>query len=399
MTELKKNKAIIVYILIVALSGLGLGLSDVLLSNYFRDAYEVDAFQRGLIEIPREMPGVLAMFALSGLAFLGDKKLAMIAHALLCVGMLALALLSPTFNVMLIFLFVFSSGVHMFIPLYDSLGMSLASNTDYGKVLGKFNSIRMAFTLIAGLVAFYGFRVGFFSFTTPVILNFLIAAILFAIIFWLIFYLKRLVGDSHPTKAHFVFRKEYIKFYILASLFGGRKQIIFVYGPWVLIELLDFGADHMSLLMIAGSVIGIFFIPMLGRWVDKFGAPKVMVLEVLLFFVIYLGYGFVSAGLHGGWLVGATAVVALAVGVNILDRLVLSFNMVRTIYLRSIAKKTDDVTPTLATGMALDHIFSIIGSIICGWIWWEFGPQYVFVFSGVLAVAHLIVALQVKREG
>ena len=65
------NKAVWVYMAAVALSGLALGLSDSVFSNYFRDAYNIDAFQRGLIELPRESPGIISMFILSGLAFLG----------------------------------------------------------------------------------------------------------------------------------------------------------------------------------------------------------------------------------------------------------------------------------------------------------------------------------------
>ena len=400
MPELKQQKqAILVYTIIVALAGLGLGLSDALFSNYFRDAYEVDAFQRGLIEVPRELPGVLTMFLLSALAFWGDKKLALLAFALNALGLLVLAFFAPSFPVMLIFLFVASMGIHMFIPLYDSLGMSLApSKEEYGKMLGKFNSVRMIFSLIASVVAFLGFRSGFFSFTAPIILNFVIAAALFAVVFVLILYLMKLSPDKKGKKAHFVFRKEYAKFYVLAALFGGRKQVIFVFGPWVLIELFHFGADYMSLLLIVGSVVSVFALPVIGRWIDKYGAPQVMIIEVILFFVIYFGYGAISAGVHGGFVEGGRILLILVVLIHTLDRVVFNFNMARSIYLRKIALVAEDVTPTLATGMALDHLFSILGALVCGWLWWNLGPQYVFVFSGILAVIHLFVAIYVKRD-
>ena len=397
----RQKRAILVYTVIVALVGLGLGLSDALFSNYFRDAYQVDAFQRGLIEVPRELPGVLTMFLLSALAFLGDKKLALLSFALNAVGLLFLALFAPDFPVMLVFLFVTSMGIHMFIPLYDSIGMSLAPNKEsYGKMLGKFNSIRMIFTLLAAIVAFFGFRSGFFSFTAPIILNFIIAAVLFIAVFVLIVYLIKLTPDPKGGKAHFVFRKKYMKFYTLAALFGGRKQVIFVFGPWVLIELLYFDAAYMSLLIILGSVASVFAIPLIGRWIDKYGAPKVMILEVILFFVIYLGYGIASENMHSGRTegLGIFILMIFVICIHTLDRVVFNFNMARSIYLRKIAVCPEDVTPTLATGMALDHLFSILGALVCGWLWWEFGPHYVFIFSGVLAVIHLLVAIHVKKE-
>ena len=394
----QNTKAIHVYMVIVALTGLALGLSDSVFSNYFRDAYQIDAFQRGLIELPREAPGILSMFIISALAFVGDIRLAIVAQFLSIVGILAMGLLSPPFAVMLVFLFINSIGMHMFIPLYDSIGMSLAKKGDYGTMMGRFNGLRTAFAMIAGILIFVGFRAGFFSFTTPIILNFLIAGLLLTVVLVLLIYIRRLTDETKATKSRFVLKKEYSKFYLLALLFGARKQIMYVYGPWVLIELLNFGADHMALLIIAGAGIGIFFLPAVGRWIDRYGTAQIMIVEAAIFLVIYLGYGIISAGLHSGWMMGMVSVVVIAVIINIADRTTIQFGMVRNIYMRSIALTPEDVTPTLATGMAMDHVLSIVSAIICGYLWWELGPQYVFVFAGVLAAANMLVAMNIKRE-
>ena len=390
------KKAIMVYTIIVALAGLGLGLSDNLFSNYFRDAFEVDAFWRGFIEFPRELPGFITVFILSALAFFGDKKLTLISFALSFTGIMLLALGNPSFPMMLVFLFITSLGIHMFIPLYYTLGMSLATEGDYGRILGRFSAVRMAFSLVAGLIAFVGFRVGFFSFTTPVIRVFLLAGICFALVFVLFIYLMRLTPNPRPSKSNFVFRKKYISFYIMTSLFGGRKQIMFVFGPWVLIELFHFGADYMALFIMIASVVSIPALPIIGRGVDRFGAPRMMMVEVILFFVIYLGYGVISGGTHGGWLPRTGLVVAILIFIHTLDRVVMNFSMARSIYLQSIAVSQDDVTPTLATGLALDHVFTIVMALFCGWLWWRFGPQYVFMFSGILAAVQLVVVMRIK---
>jgi MFS family permease len=301
---------------------------------------------------------------------------------------------------MMVFLFIFSLGVHMFIPLYDSIGMALTSGENVGAQLGRFNSVRVAFGLVAGGLAFFGFRSGFFSFKTPIIVNFIIAGVILTVITGLLIYLLRLRGDYTTKRTHFVLRKDYIKYYILASLFAGRKQIAFVFGPWVLIELFSFPVENMVLVIMAGSAISVFLIPKLGKLTDKYGAPKMMIVEVITFILLYLGYGIISAQAVQGAFVGAAFTVALVVtiGVHLFDRVSFNFSMVRSIYVRSIAKEPGDVTPTLATGMAFDHVFSILASIVCGWIWIEFGPQYVFVFSGVMAVAQLVVALKIKKD-
>ena len=391
------DKATLIFMLIVAISGLALGLSDSVMSNYFRDAYNVDAFQRGLIEFPREIPGVISVVIVSGLAFMGNIRLAIIAHVLSVIGIVVLGLASPPFTIMLVFLFINSLGMHMFFPIYDSMGMSLAKKGDYGTVMGRFNGLRTAFTMLAAIVVFLGFRSGVFSFTTPIIAIFVIAGVLFAVIIALLILMRRHTEDVAAASSRFVLKKAYTKFYILAFLFGARKQIMYVYGPWVLIELLYFGADRMALLMMVGSAIGIFFLPAVGRWIDRFGTGRIMIIEAAAFLMIYLGYGLISVGVTGGTLFGITSFVALAVAVNIADRMTIQFGMVRSVYMRSIAVVPEDVTPTLASGMAIDHVVSIASAVLSGFIWSEFGPQYVFVFAGILAVANMVVAIKIRN--
>ena len=61
---------------------------------------------------------------------------------------------------------------------------------------------------------------------------------LFVVIFIIFVYLNKAmhIEGSHPKKARFVFRKEYKYYYILVIMFGVQKQMMMVYGPWVLID-------------------------------------------------------------------------------------------------------------------------------------------------------------------
>ncbi|MCL2560562.1 MAG: hypothetical protein FWE07_08755 [Turicibacter sp.] len=395
-TDHNAKRAIVVYMVIVALLGIAMGLSDNVFSNYFRDAFHVNAFQRGLIEVPRETPGVIAVLILSGFAFLGNIKLGIIAQILTIIGLFAMAMLQPSFEVMLVYLFVTSLGIHLFIPLYDGIGMSLASKREAGKILGRFNSIRVAFSLFAGLLVFWGFNAGFFSFATPRIVPFIVAGILLMVITVLLVYLLRLTEDV-KGKSKLVFRKAYLKFYVMAFLFGGRKQIMFVFGPWVLIELLDFGADYIALLIVAGAALGIFLLPFIGRLIDKFGTGKVLMAEAIGFLLLYLGYGVISFGIVHELFAGGIVLI-VAIGVNIFDRVVAHMGMVRSVYVRQIAVTDEDVTPTLAAGMTLDHIVGISSALLGGWIWHNWGPWYVFMFSAVLALGNLWIAYQISKN-
>ncbi|MBP7402298.1 MAG: hypothetical protein KBA30_06750, partial [Clostridia bacterium] len=83
----RNPREIVLYFFIVGLTGLAMGLSDSIFSNYFKDVYNTGAMARGFIELPRELPGLLCMAAvsiLSGMG-LGDMKTAMVAQLLMIV--------------------------------------------------------------------------------------------------------------------------------------------------------------------------------------------------------------------------------------------------------------------------------------------------------------------------
>jgi len=148
------RKEIAVYFFILSLTALGLGLSDGIFSNYFKDAYNVNAFQRGLIELPRELPGILSIVVISLLSFLGDIRIALISQLLSAIGLVFLGFLTPPFAVMCIFLFINSMGMHLFFPLADGIGMSLIKNEELGRRMGQFKGVSTAFTMVASIVVF-----------------------------------------------------------------------------------------------------------------------------------------------------------------------------------------------------------------------------------------------------
>ncbi|MCL1906096.1 MAG: MFS transporter [Clostridiales bacterium] len=397
--DTQKKKAILIFTVITALTGLGMGLSDTVFPNYFKDAYNTDAFQRGLIEFPRETPGLISVFVMSLLASLGDIRISVLAQILCIAGLTALGFLTPDFGVMLIFLFLFSMGQHIFMPLTDSIGMSLAQDGGYGSVMGRFKGVYTAFTMVAGILVFVGFKAGWFSFTSRVKSIFILAAVIFAVIFVLLLYMWRITDKKTARqRSRLIIRKEYGIFYLLSMLFGARKQIMLVYGPWVLIDLLGFGVDTMAILAIAGAAAGIFFMPAVGRWIDRYGTARIMIVEAAAFFLVYIAYGVLSSGLYLGWLAAAGMPVAAAFAINMADRMTIQFGMVRSVYMRSVAFSPQEVTPTLSLGMSLDHVLSILSAILCGWLWKSLGPQYVFVFAALLSVGNMLVALGIRKE-
>ena len=393
--------AMLLYMAVIALVALGNGFSDSILANYFKDAYHVDAVQRGFIEFPRELPGFLCALAIAALSALGDIRASMVAQVLCVVGLTVLGLFTPAFGVMLIFLFFYSSGIHLFMPLSDSIGMSLAEPDRIGKRMGQYNAVKQAVGFVAAIVVFFGFRLGWFSFSTQIKLPFLIAAVCFALAFAALVLLDRRAGHAHPKqkrKFRLVFRREYKYYYMLTVVRGVQKQIAFVYGTWVIVDLLSKGADVTAMLAIVSSFLCIFFMTALGKWMDKFGIKKMMYVDALTFISVYVLYGLVVMGLNAGSLPSVGWPVLMVYVLFILDRMSMQIGMVNAIYLRSIALDEDEVTATLSTGVSLDHIVSILAATAGGFVWQYWGSQWVFFIAAFLSLANIAVAWLVKPE-
>ena len=393
------KKELLIFFIIVALTGFGMGMSDSVMANFFKDAYHVDAATRGFLEFPRELPGILCFLIVAFTSSFGDVRLAIVAQLLTAAGALVLGLFTPSFAMMVLFLFINSMGMHIYIPLQDSIGMFIIGREDLGKRMGQYNGIRTAFAMMASVIIFFGFRSGVFNLKTPVKMPFIIATGSFLVItaLYVLLYSKyRVFGEGRKQKVEIIFKKEYKFYYMLAVLHGVQKQIMFVFAPWVLIEILSREADTIALLTIISSFLGIFFLPAVGRWIDRFGTKKILLVEGCLFVVVYITYGLMSGGFTNGAIALTGIPVFFVCALFICDRLTMQLGMVRTAYLKSIAVNPADITPTLSTGLSMDHVVSILCAYLGGLAWNAYGPQYVFFVAAALSLLNVVVALLIK---
>ena len=177
MTQQNRQRAVRVFVAVLALTALANGLGNNILSNYFNEVFHIDSVQRGFIEIPRESPGILCMVLVAALGFWGNLWMSVVAQGLVLVGFIVMGWLSPGYGMMLVFMFVHSLGMHLFMPLNDAISMDLAEQGKVGTTLGRFKGVTTLFNLAAAVLVFFGFRTGFFSFHTRTILPFAIGGI------------------------------------------------------------------------------------------------------------------------------------------------------------------------------------------------------------------------------
>jgi hypothetical protein len=264
--------------------------------------------------------------------------------------------------------------------------------------MGQFGGISFAVLTVAGIAVFFLFRYGIFSFESEIKWTFVVAAVFYLIAVVMMIRLKLETGQmsAKREKVKLIFRKEYKLYYLLAIVFGVQKQVMLVFGPWVLIETLGQRVDTIVLLGIVASTLGMFFMPLLGKWIDRFGVKKLLYADALSFILVYLCYGALSQSFNTGSLAKVGIPVLLTCALFVLDRLSSQMGIIRTIYLKSIAKQPSDVTPTISLAMMMDHVVSIIVGVSGGLLWVKFGSHFIFYAVAALSIVNLVVAVLVK---
>ncbi|MEI6876317.1 MAG: MFS transporter, partial [Spirochaetota bacterium] len=131
------------------LMGLGSCVNQAVFNNYLKDVFALDVAGRTFLEFPREVPGFLVSLLVGVLALMGEVRIAMVANLAGTAGMLALGWIPSSYILMLSSVFVYSSGMHVYMPIGSSIGMSFAKSGKEGSVLGRIQSANTA-ALVAG---------------------------------------------------------------------------------------------------------------------------------------------------------------------------------------------------------------------------------------------------------
>ena len=382
-----QERDFILFLLVGVFLGVAQSVDGSTLNNFLKEKFDMMIIQRSALEMPRELPGFLVFLIIGFLYALGDIRIAVIANICAAVGMFLLGIISPVFSIALICIFIYSSGQHIYMPLSNTIAMSFASDRRLGRKLGQVSAANtVALVLSSALLwlLFKFFKVSFAVTFTIGAAAFIAAAILLSMMN---------PNRTAKLKTRFVFRKEYRLFYWLSILYGARKQIFITFGPWVLVDVFKQKVTTMTILFFIISVLSIAFRPLTGYLIDRIGEKFVLGSEALVLFLVCLGYTFATDILP---LSGAIVLISIC---YIVDQLFNSASMARATYLRKIALKDEDVSPTLSLGISIDHVMSMFLPVLGGIVWYGSGSsgyKYVFLGGAVVAVLNFFSARLIK---
>ncbi len=364
--------------------GMAYSIFDSVFNNYLNASFSLTGFQRSFLEFPRELPGFLAVFATALVWFLSSRRLGALSLVLGVVGSLLIGFASTSYPVMVLWLFIYSLGNHLLMPVATTIGMELARDGATGARLGQLNALRNLATILGSFIVFIGFRYLSMTFQH----SFAIVAVLFAISAFLMFRIRP--EKAQKPNSYLKLHREYRTYYLLAILFGSRKQLFFTFAPWVIVNIYDQPTQTLATLLTIGGIIGIIFQPILGRAIDRLGERTVLAAEAVMLVFVCLLYGF-----SGSLFAPQTAFYITCV-CYLMDQILFSVGIARSTYLKKIALHPGDIQPALTTALTIDHIFSIGIALVGGVVWSTLGYQYVFLIGVAIAAINFFVALSIR---
>jgi MFS family permease len=380
----QSSRELIIFATAALTLGMAFSMIDSTFNNFLNDKFALTGFQRSFLELPRELPGFLVVFVSAAMWFLCSRRLSVVAMIFCAAGAILLGFASSSYAIMIMWLFIYSMGQHLYMPLASTIGMELAREGQDGRRLGQFNAIRNFATIVGSFIVFLGFKFLGFTFQH----TFAISAVLLGLAATLLFTMTpEIVAER---RGFLQLHKEYRLYYVLGMISGARRQLFLTFAPWVLVSVLGQPTQIMATLYTIGGVIGILFQPLLGWAIDKFGERVILASEAVVLVFVCFGYGFAK------FIFPLDTAFLVVCACFLLDQMIFSVSMARATYMKKIALQPDHIQPALTAAVTLDHIFSITAALVGGVIWNAFGFQYVFLMGAGLAVINFFTALRVR---
>ena len=347
--------------------GFALNAQQNIVTNYFAGPLGLQGPQFGYITAIREIPGFLLIF-LSALFYrISLQRVTAGALFLLAVGY-ALFGVSHSFWTVAPWVVISSMGYHTVLQTQYALGMSLTSEEKSGATLGRLAALTQGGSFVALIFILITFQFGWLTFRP----TFVILGIVAALGGLAIIRFPHLHNGEERAQAadrpRVVLRREYRYYYWLSALDGGRQQVFFSFGLWVLVN-----AFHLTVAQISGVLIAVTFAsmisgPTVGKLIDQYGERRLLAGVNIAYVVALAGYAFTSN-------------VIIACACYILYTFITPLSPIASAtYLRKIAVP-NDLAPSFAMGTTLQHAAAIVVPISTGIILNFVGYQIPFMIA------------------
>ena len=386
------RKYIIVFFSVQFCMTLGFSLWRAVFENFGVEICNIDSVARGLLESIREIPGAAIVLLSAVAVFFTQSTLAALCLFITGLGMFMLNF-SSDFTTLIFPLLVASTGMHLFMPIRSSLALSLTQEGKKARQLALLGTIGAVAGLIGSGLVWLIFR--YVEADSIEIAGRVITAVRFRSVFVLAAIIPMLGGivmliagrggKAALKRERFVFRREYLLYYVVTFLAGCRRHIFISFAAFALVKIHGVRAEHIAILMATNSVLNICTRYMLGHMVDRIGEKRSLILGYSILFFVFIGYAHIKY-------------VPMLYVLYCLDNMCFGFDVARTTYLDKIAPR-EHIMQTISLGITMNHLSAIPIPILGGIIWKHFGYSWTFMTGAFLLILSLIASSRIRTAG
>ena len=344
-------------------------------SNFVADEMKLSGGEQGALEAWRESCGIIALVVLAMLAGFAEPLVAAAMLVLVGVGLASYAVV-PDYFWLVVASLVWSQGLHVWMPLPNSMALSLAEPGRAGHRVGQIRGAGAAGAGVGLLVALGLSHMGVTI--RPLFVLAGAAALLGAVACMGI---PRQIKTPGPR---LVFLRRYRLYYLLSFLEGWRKQVFVAFAGFLLVRHHNVPLTTMLLLAMAFQAIIWIASPAVGRLIDRIGERPVLVFYFACLTICFIGYATID---------NRTVLCVLYV----VDSAFFVFAMALTTYVNKIAPPSEH-TPTLSMGVAFNHVAAVIMPLVGGLVWKYAGYEWVFIIGAAASAVSIIPALCLPKH-
>lgn len=341
-------------------------------NNFAIEVLQFTGKEIGIQQSIREIPGFLS-FAAVFLLLLGREQTWAYVSLILLGGAAAVTGIFPSFTGFLITTFISSIGFHYYETMHQSLSLQWLPKKTAPATMGKILAVG-SFAQLAVFCFIFAAGAWFaMSFTSIYMVTGIITCI-GAFLLWMLFPAFK---DGTPQNKKLVLRKRYWLYYALTFMGGARRQIFMVFAAFMMVERFGFEIHEVMGLMIANQLVTMFFAPLIGKWIIRFGERNILTIEYIGLVLVFIAYAYVPT-----W--------QLAVALYLIDHAFFAMAIAMKTYFQKIADPAD-IAPTAGVAFTINHIAAVFIPVLFGLIW-VVNPSAVFLAGAAMAFISLLLA-------
>lgn len=375
LSDALRRRGLVFLSFAAAFIGFAIVLQTSLNSNFLVGEIGISGRQAGFLEAVRESCGIVAFGILALLAGLGEPLVATVALLFVWVGLSAYAFV-PAYGWVMAMSVVWSQGLHVWMPLPNSMALALAEPERAGARLGQVSAAG-ALGSAAGLALALGLTLLGVK-IRPLYLVGGGAALLASLA------CLGIPRTIRTPRQQLVFRRRYATYYLLNFLEGWRKQITVGFAGFLLVRVHGASLPEMLALAAGFQALGYVTAPRVGRLIDRLGERRVLFAYYAVVTALVLCYAFVRQKyvLYAVYVAdNATFVLAIAI----------------TSYVGRLAPR-EERTQTLSMGVAANHVAAVAMPFIGGILWTALGYRWAFLLGIPAAAASIVVVATLPKH-